>query len=169
MRTRNRKSAWTVSILLTGICLIWPGHSAGRATENGTGVAATHPGDKGIAKDPDVIVFADFASDKWRSDFSGGTRKTVAVVAEDRGRQFLPWQGSALRIKVPQGQHYGASIQYDFKNRIGREPEAIYFRYYLRFGGDWDPERGGKLPGIGPKTAAALEPWLIFETEQSNR
>jgi len=112
-------------------------------------VAAKYPGDKGIEKDPEVIVFAGFTSDKWRSDFSGGTRKTVTVVAEDRDRQFLPWQNGALRIKVSQGQHYGASIQYAFKKRIGREPEAIYFRYYLRLGSDWDPERGGKLPGIG--------------------
>ncbi|MBC8373971.1 MAG: hypothetical protein H8E53_10285 [Planctomycetes bacterium] len=37
---------------------------------------------------------------------------------------------------------------YRFKDNIGAEPEEIYFRYYLRFADDWDPQGGGKLPGI---------------------
>jgi len=116
---------------------------------SGFGIAGRHPHDQQIESDPNVIVAADFESDAWRREFSGGNRPTVSVVAEDRERTFQPLLGKALRIKVSRGEHYGASIEYDFKRRLGYEPEEIYFRYYLRFGSDWDPARGGKLPGIG--------------------
>ena len=52
-------------------------------------------------------------------------------------------------INVENGGHYGASFDFDFSDQWNHEPEDIYFRYYLRFADDWDPERGGKLPGIG--------------------
>ncbi len=112
-------------------------------------LAAEYPGDKGIAENAAVIAFADFDSEAWREDWSGGGRETVGVVGEDAAHGFVPWQGKALRVKVAKGGHYGASLQYDFKDKTGREPEEIYFRYYLRLGSDWDPARGGKLPGIG--------------------
>ncbi len=112
------------------------------------GVAARYPGDEGIGGDSEVIAFSGFESDSWREVFPGGRAATVEVVGEDEERKFEPLQGKALRIKVEKGGHYGASIQYRFKERTGSEPEEIYFRYYLRFGDDWDPEKGGKLPGI---------------------
>ena len=115
----------------------------------GQGLAARHPGDTGIGADPQVICATAFESDHWRDDWSGGMRPTVSVVAEDGARKFEPWQGKALRIEVPQGQHYGASLEYEFAKHLEAEPEEIYFRYYLRLGDDWDPRRGGKLPGIG--------------------
>lgn len=115
----------------------------------GPGLAAKHPGDRGIAAHPDVVAAADFETDAWRKQWDGGNRGTVSVVAEDAGRKFQPFQGRALRIAVPRGQHYGASISFPFKKRTGAEPEEIFFRYCLRFADDWDPARGGKLPGIG--------------------
>lgn len=121
-----------------------------RARDDGMrGLAAEYPGDKGIVEDSAVLAFSGFEGDGWRKVFSGGRRGTVSVVGEDTARKFEPLQGKALRIKVEKGGHYGASIQYQFKKRLGSEPEEIYFRYYLRLGDDWDPERGGKLPGIG--------------------
>lgn len=113
------------------------------------GLAAKYVLDEGLEKDPDVIVFTDFASDGWHEVWSGGQRETVSVVAKDNDLGFEPLQNKALRIQVTKGGHYGASIEYKFKDRTGSEPEEIYFRYYLRFGSDWDPRRGGKLPGIG--------------------
>jgi predicted amidohydrolase len=114
-----------------------------------TRLAAEYENDEGIEANADVVAFADFESDDWREDWSGGQRVTVSVVSEDPERGFEPLSGKALRIKVAKGGHYGASLQYRFKDRVGSEPEEIYFRYYLRFGSDWDPARGGKLPGIG--------------------
>ncbi len=61
----------------------------------------------------------------------------------------MPLAGKALRVKVAKGGHYGVSLDYRLKDRTGTEPDALYFRYYLRFADDWHPERGGKLPGIG--------------------
>ncbi len=123
--------------------------AAEAATPDGNGLAAQYPGDAKMGEDPQVICATDFESGEWRAHWSGGTRDTVSVVGEDKERLFEPRQSKALRIKVPAGRHYGASLQYEFSQRLGYEPEEIYFRYYLRFGSDWDPERGGKLPGIG--------------------
>ena len=115
----------------------------------GTKLAAEYTRDKGIEDDPHVLAFTDFESDAWREQWSGGNRDTVSVVENDVEHGFVPLQGKALRIRVEEGAHMGASLQFDFKDKVGREPEEIYFRYYLRLGSDWDPERGGKLPGIG--------------------
>jgi hypothetical protein len=113
------------------------------------GIAGSYTNDEGIEGNRDVVAFTDFESEDWRKDWSGGQRPTVSVVSEDPERGFEPLLGKALRIKVTKGGHYGASLQYRFKDKTGSEPEEIYFRYYLRLGSDWDPARGGKLPGIG--------------------
>ena len=162
-----------IRTLLTGVsllvvmCLTPLIIFAGGQTPSGRGLAAKYTGDEprpsegrdegseprpsdGLGeKDPNVIIFTDFESDVWHKHWSGPKRETVSVVAEDKKRNFQSLQNKALRIKVPKGKHYGASIEYEFKERMGSEPEKIYFRYYLRFGNDWDPARGGKLPGIG--------------------
>ena len=97
----------------------------------------------------DVLFSCDFESDRWYREW-GTSRldKRVGVVAADPTRQFEPHRGKALRVKVDRGGHYGTSIQFRFRKQLGEEPEEIYFRYYLRFADDWDPVRGGKLPGI---------------------
>ncbi len=97
----------------------------------------------------DVIFSCDFESDNWFEQFGMSKRPArVDTVASDPARKFEPLLGKALRIKVDRGGHYGTSITYRFKEQIGAEPEEICFRYYLRFGDDWNPQRGGKLPGI---------------------
>ena len=134
--------------LIAAICFIPVVNSFSGETLLVKGLAAKYAFDKGIEKDPNVILFTDFESDQWHKYWSGGRRKTVHVVNEDKERSFEPFQKKALQIKVRRGDHYGASIEYNFKRRTGSEPEEIYFRYYLRFGSDWNPRRGGKLPGI---------------------
>lgn len=98
-----------------------------------------------------VEVFrCDFESATWWTEW--GLRQPevhTATVTEDAARKFEPHRGRALRIRVDQGGHYGASLDFRFKQRTGSEPEEIYFRYYVRLGADWNPGRGGKLPGIG--------------------
>jgi hypothetical protein len=40
-------------------------------------------------------------------------------------------------------------MSYSFRERLGQEPEEIYFRYHLRLADDWNPAvDGGKLPGL---------------------
>lgn len=145
----SSQKIWTLISLLAPICLSTLIISAGGQTLGEKGLAARYAGDKGIEKDPDVIVFTNFETDRWHKHWSSPRQETVSVVTEDKERSFQPLQNKALRIKVRKGEHYGASIQYKFKERTGSEPEEIYFRYYLRFGNDWNPRMGGKLPGIG--------------------
>jgi hypothetical protein len=97
----------------------------------------------------DVVFFCDFESDNWYEQFGMRSRPDrVEVVSSDPARKFEPLAGRAMRIKIDRDGHYGASIIYRFKDRLGTEPESIYFRYYLRLADDWNPVRGGKLPGI---------------------
>jgi hypothetical protein len=98
----------------------------------------------------EVVVFrCDFESDRWYEQW--GLRsppQRVQIVGIDAQRRFESLDGKALRIRIDQGGHMGLSLTYDFQKQVGYEPEEIYFRYYLRLADDWDPRRGGKLPGI---------------------
>lgn len=102
------------------------------------------------ARPSDVVFKCDFESPNWWREW--GLREApqrVDTVVEDSQRKFQPLAGKALRVRVDQGGHYGVSLQYRFAKRLGSEPEEIFLRYYLRLAEDWNPERGGKLPGIG--------------------
>ncbi|MBN2138082.1 MAG: hypothetical protein JW720_09760 [Sedimentisphaerales bacterium] len=119
------------------------------------GLAQRYSLDQGIDRDPNVFVFADFETDAWREIFAGVSSPTVSIAAEGSGFKFQPFRGKAMRIKVENNGHYGASLVYSFKRNTGSEPGEVYFRYYLRFADDWDPKQGGKLPGIGGTYARA--------------
>jgi hypothetical protein len=57
--------------------------------------------------------------------------------------------GTALKVTVPKGKTNGLNGNIRFSEKIGSEPDAMYFRYSLRFDDDWDPYlSGGKLPGF---------------------
>ncbi len=110
--------------------------------------AAASAGAAGLRRS-DVYFTCGFESDTWYEAW--GLRRQperADTVAADPARKFEPLRGKALRIKVDRGGHYGMSLQFHFRKRTGSEPEEVYFRYYLRFADDWDPARGGKLPGI---------------------
>jgi len=115
-----------------------------------TGIAAAYPRDLGIERDPAVIMATGFESPKWLADWSYLSEGSHAdrIERDEKGR-FEPFVGRALRVEVTQGENFGLDMGFDFKSKIGYEPEEIYFRYYLRFADDWDPTvDGGKLPGI---------------------
>lgn len=97
-----------------------------------------------------VLFQCDFEQEQWWRAW--GLREApqrVAAIEADDTLGFEPHDGRALRVRVDQGGHYGASLEYRFAKQLGREPEEIYFRYYLRLAPDWNPERGGKFPGFG--------------------
>ncbi|MFC2171434.1 DNRLRE domain-containing protein [Acidobacteriota bacterium] len=117
-------------------------------TDPNPGLAANYPQDRGIENDPDVIFSTGFESPTWQDEWTyvGGVVDTVDT---DPPRLFEPLLGRALRAMIPQDSHTALNITYEFQDEIGQEPEEIYFRYYLRFGDDWDQTvSGGKLPGI---------------------
>jgi hypothetical protein len=96
-----------------------------------------------------VHLFSDFETAGWGDDWTfGSDSNTLDTVLSDPTRLFETLQGMALRVKLVQDEHYGMSVGFDFADEIGYEPEEIYFRYYLRFGDDWDTVYGGKMPGI---------------------
>jgi hypothetical protein len=102
-----------------------------------------------LQNDPAVLFSTGFEDADWLEKWDGGKRETVAVIDKDPARKFEPLHGKALSITTPKGEHYGASIEFPFKKTEDGEPTEIFFRYYLRFGNDWNPDGGGKLPGIG--------------------
>ncbi|MHC4398476.1 MAG: polysaccharide lyase [Planctomycetota bacterium] len=101
------------------------------------------------ADDDGPLFSCDFESDAWYEPWGlRGPSERAETVAADPARRFEPLSGKALRIKVDEGGHYGASLMFRFQRQLGYEPEEVYFRYYLRLADDWSPVRGGKLPGI---------------------
>jgi len=113
------------------------------------GLAAGYPGDAGITNHPEVHFAAGFETSNWGDGWSYGTgASTLIRVVEDAGLEFSPLLGYALRVEIPQGTHTGMSVGYEFADKLGYEPEEIYFRYYLRIADDWLTLDGGKFPGI---------------------
>ena len=104
---------------------------------------------QGTSSPSNEFFHCDFESPTWWQDW--GLREApqrAEAVKDDAQRRFLPHKGSALRVRVDQGGHYGVSLPFRFAKNWGSEPEQIFFRYYLRLADDWNPQRGGKLPGI---------------------
>ncbi len=98
----------------------------------------------------EVIYATSFDSPVWFWEL--GTRKApenATIIDADPQNKYKPFDGSALRIAIPKGSHKGmADLSFYLKDQTGSEPEELYFRYYLRFGNDWQTVTSGKLPGI---------------------
>ena len=135
MRTTSAYSAWSIFVRgVFGVSFLLPLHGV-RAE---TGSAS------------EVIFRCDFESMTWWKEWEQVVRpRRTDTVAADAKLKFKPHAGKALRIRVDRNGHYGVSLAYRFAERIGTEPDEVYFRYHLRFADDWNPERGGKLPGVG--------------------
>ena len=107
-----------------------------------------------IAAAPRNVIFATgFEEQDWYRDWGlSSAPSTADTVAQDPDLKFEPLKGKALCVRIPKGGNTGLNLSYRFLKRIGREPEEVYFRYYLRFADDWLPEEfeelSGKLPGI---------------------
>ncbi|MEX0654359.1 MAG: polysaccharide lyase [Phycisphaeraceae bacterium] len=98
---------------------------------------AEQPGD-----DANVFFQESFEDENYARRFTGNTHA---------GRRTLIEDGAvgerAVRLRVTKDGHYGGSLHYHFARAGHDEPEVLYTRYYLRFGENWVPGRGGKLPG----------------------
>jgi hypothetical protein len=94
-----------------------------------------------------VLLACDFEQDDWWAAW--GARRPPIHTRLVGGALALGGVGRSLEVTVPKGEHTGTSFAYKFRERIGEEPEEIYFRYYLKFDADWKhATSGGKLPGI---------------------
>jgi hypothetical protein len=113
------------------------------------GLSAAYPNDVNVGAHPAVLMHADFESSSWADTWtSGAADPHVVRVDSSEGNGFVPMSGSALRVEITAGDNYGAALIYGFMDEQGAEPEEMYFRYHLRFGEDWNPTDGGKLPGF---------------------
>jgi hypothetical protein len=143
-------------------------------TEPQPGLAAKYPRDRGIQRDPDVIMATGFESAAWQKDWNFGEIRGSYERSGSRGAAgtgFEPLDGQALQVMIPAGKNLGLDMRYKFSDKLGIEPEEIYFRYYLRLANDWNPTTdGGKLPGItstygvvgwGGRKADAMKGWSM--------
>lgn len=114
------------------------------------GIANGFTRDAGIDKHPDVIFATGFESSVWLTEWSYFSPRSYAeAISEDDARQFEPFHGRALRVRLVKDSNFGLDLRYQLAHTGTQEPEEIYFRYYLRFGNDWNPYLdGGKMPGI---------------------
>ena len=86
-----------------------------------------------------------FESSRWWSEWKmkNAPSNCERVRSDPENGMTAPHSGRhALRVRINQGRHDGTSISYYFR----REPENVYFRYYLLLGNDWHYH--GKMPGF---------------------
>lgn len=132
-----------------GVFRCWQGHDVS-LSEVRWGIAVRYPADRGLRHDKAVWFFEDFESPGWQSSFSQvAPPHTLETVLTDEPRKFQPWQGKALRVRMPQGENTALNTTVRFRQLLKEEPEAVYFRYYLRLADDWNQTLSdGKLPGL---------------------
>lgn len=114
------------------------------------GLSEDFRNDTDINRHPDVVFATNFNSIAWRFEWSEMSfRSNAETISEDAPNRFEPLDGNALRVRLVKGKNFGLDLRYNFAKKGIAEPDEIYFRYYLRFGDDWNPYTdGGKLPGI---------------------
>lgn len=112
------------------------------------GIAAAFDGDRGIEKHPDVVFASGFDEGlMWKSKWANASGE-IDVVSDAASLRFVPLSGAALRINLKKGSNYGSDVKFNTKV-LGKEPDELYFRYYLRLADDWNPTlEGGKMPGM---------------------
>ncbi len=91
--------------------------------------------------------FVQFSFDRERSLWKfTKLRHTENLKISDRG---IAPDSNSLRVQFDEGEHYGTSLEYQFREADYREPTELHVRYFLRFGDDFHFHggSGGKLPG----------------------
>jgi hypothetical protein len=95
----------------------------------------------------DILLVCDFENDDWWRAW--GCTKQPGNTSLVDGEAACGGKGRSLRVTVPRAEHMGTTFAYRFRQRVGAEPEEIFFRYNLKFDPEWThATSGGKLPGI---------------------
>lgn len=112
------------------------------------GIAAGFEGDRGIEKHPDVLFASGFDEGlMWKSKWANANGE-IDVVHDAINLRFVPLGGAALQVNLKKGSNYGSDVRF-YSKSVGKEPDELYFRYYLRLADDWNPTlEGGKMPGM---------------------
>lgn len=94
-----------------------------------------------------IVLHCDFEEANWWQAW--GARQQPVNTQLVAGEQALGGRGHSLKVTVPEGQHLGTSFAFRFRQRLGSEPEEVYFRYYVKFDPNWKHATSdGKMPGI---------------------
>jgi len=115
------------------------------------GLAAKYPGDVGIENDPDVLFFESWEQTNWEDRWTFVDSHSTLQPPVSAGG-YGPLDGQSWRVENRKGETGGANAKWRFSNpdKLGAEPEEMYFRYYVRLDTDWhvDPPAGNKFPGF---------------------
>lgn len=114
------------------------------------GLAARYPLDRGIEKDPAVLMATGFEELNWRGRWTTASlRSQVDRLEQDPQDGTAAPHGQMLKTTLRKGENLALDLRYEFAKAGVSEPEELYFRYYLRFAPDWNPSHdGGKMPGF---------------------
>jgi uncharacterized protein YjdB len=101
----------------------------------------------GLSGRSDLLLFEDWEASNWQTHWTSiGFATNMSAVSTPL------FSGSkSLEVRVPTGQHDGATFEFDFTSAGLSEPEELYFRYYVRFNDTWQRNGDGeigKLPGL---------------------
>ncbi len=129
---------------------VTPPVDGGALPDAGAGIAAKHPGDVGIASDPDVIFFDDFESygaateltKKWDNYFQQSQTKIVTTAANVKaGKQ-------ALEFALPQ---QNVELSNAVQKILTTELDVLYLRWYAKLEKNFDvtgsSHNGGGISG----------------------
>ncbi len=106
----------------------------------------------------EVLLNADFTSTSWytswqnnntSANLTGEPANTMRIAASTTTAGFVPLDGPALEVTIPQGEQSGTGLSFYPRALLGKDPSELYLRYYIRFGSDWNNAQNGKLPGFG--------------------
>jgi hypothetical protein len=95
----------------------------------------------------ETLVSSDFETADWWKAW--GMKEPAATLSLVEGEAAFGGRGKSLKVTIPKGQNTGANFHYRFRERVGSEPEEMYFRYDVKFDPGWKAAAdGGKMPGF---------------------
>lgn len=114
---------------LWALCVVGcgPGQIDLDATDNGTAQRSATSGRN--------LFSESFNSSSWSSH--------LRVSHGDRISRVSGYRGTGLRHRFVTSTNHGG-----IWTKFLPDPTALYYRYYVKFGSNWDPNTSGKLPGV---------------------
>ena len=128
------------------------------AEEADAGLSAGFQRDVGILSNPSVCCSPTqqrFSTTRLVSEWSaGGEQLSAEPILQDPRNRFV--RSMARRFGSPSRKEKDRAepALTSFGEKTGSEPDAMYFRYYLRFADGWSPSDGGKLLSPAPLQSA---------------
>jgi hypothetical protein len=117
--------------------------------EGDKGIAARHPGDVGIEKDPAVLLHEDFESENWREKWDNIYHNAQIRIADEPANRHGGKR--ALEFTVPKQQ---AELSNAIVKQLKRGQDVLFLRYYSKFEKGFDQtgssHNGGFLAAIAP-------------------